>query len=233
MTAIFKREMKAYFSSAIGYVFLAVFLFFAGYFFFIGNVMQQTSSMSSFFNNIVFIFMFLLPILTMRLLSEDKKNKTDQILLTSPVSVYGIVFGKFFAALAVYGIGLSSAVIFGILMAAMANVQGFVIVGNLVAMLLVGAALISIGLFISGLTESQVIAAVVSFFIMLLLFLIDNFSKSTNAVLSAVANALSITGHYTNFSMGIFNIPDAIFYLSIAAIFLFLTFRVLEKRRWS
>ena len=233
MGAIYQREMKAYFSSAIGFVFLAVFLFYSGYLFVNVNIAGATSSMSTYFSNMIFIYVLLIPILTMRLMSEDKKQKTDQILLTSPVSLFGIVLGKFFAALTLYGIGLSVSAVFGLILATFAKVEGAEIVGNLVAMVLLGAGLIAVGIFISSLTESQVIAGVASIFVMLLLFLINTFTSSTNALLSAVASAVSITSHYTNFSNGIFNLGDAIFYFSMAAIFVFLTVRVLDKRRWG
>ncbi|HEX3027458.1 MAG TPA: ABC transporter permease subunit [Clostridia bacterium] len=233
MGAIFRREFKSYFSSAIGYVFLSVFLFFSGYFFINVNIGGNTNDMSSFFSSIIFIYVFLIPILTMKLMCEDKKQKTDQILLTSPVSLSGIVIGKFLAALCVFAMALSSVAVFGIILAVMSSVDGWVIVGNIVAMLFVGSALIAIGIFISALTESQMIAAVASFFIMLMLFMADNFSSSTNAVLSAITGAISITTHYNNFALGIFNLADVVFYCSMAAIFLFLTMRVLEKRRWS
>lgn len=234
MFAIYKRELKSYFSSAIGYVVLATFIFFASLFFVVYNLVYDTSNMTNIFGSMMLIYVFLIPILTMRTFSEEKRQKTDQALLTAPVSLTGIVMGKFFAAFTIYAIGLSSMVIFALILAAFSNVETWVIVGNIVGMLLVGAALIAIGIFISNLTESQIIAAVASIFVMLLLFLLGNFASFTdNTVIQDIINSLSITQRYNNFSLGIFNLSDAVFYLSIAVLFVFFTVRMLEKRRWS
>lgn len=234
MFAIYKRELKSYFSSAIGYVVLATFVFFASLFFVIYNLVYDTTSMTNVFGSMMLIYVFLIPILTMRTFSEEKRQKTDQALLTAPVSLTGIVLGKFFAALTIYAIGLCSLIIFALILAAFATVETWVIVGNIVGMLLVGAALISIGIFISNLTESQIIAAIASIFAMLLLYLLSNFATLTdNTVIQNIITSLSITDRYTNFAVGIFNLSDAVFYLSIAVLFVFFTVRMLEKRRWS
>lgn len=234
MTAIYRREIKNYFSSGIGYIFLAVFYFFAAFFFAEGNLGSNTTDVSSLFSNLNFIMVILIPILTMRLLCEEKRQKTDQLLLTSPVSLTGVVFGKFLAALTVFCFGLAIVAIFSFTMAAYVTVDTFVILGNFLGTLLMASALIGIGMFISSLTESQVIAAVASFFIMLLLSIIGNMTSIvTNKVALALISAVSISTRYTNFSMGIFNLGDAIYYFSIAAAFIFLTVRILEKRRWG
>lgn len=234
MVAILKREFHSYFSSAIGYVFLAVFYFFAAFFFANFNLMGNTTNTSNLFTTLIMVYVVLIPILTMRLLCEERKQKTDQLLLTSPVSLTGMVMGKFLAALSVFAMGLASTVVFSLTMAAFVSVDTLVIFGNIVGMLLLAAALISIGLFISSLTESQIISAVGSICIILVLYLIGGLSSSvTNKILQTMLSALSINSRYTNFAMGIFNLGDAVYYLSIAAVFIFLTVRVLEKRRWS
>lgn len=234
MLAIFRREFKAYFSSAIGYVFLGVFLFFAGFLFVLSNIFAGSSDMSSLFSSLTFIYIIIIPILTMKIFSEERKQKTDQALLTAPVSITGIVMGKFLSALSVFAIGLSSTALFALIMATVAHVEGFVVLGNIVGMLLIGSALISIGIFISSLTENQVIAAVGSLAIILLLYLIGGITSFFQVdFVQKIVDFVSFLNRYNNFSMGIFNISDAVYYLSIAAVFLFLTTRVLEKRRWS
>lgn len=234
MHAIYKRELKNYFNSAIGYVIIATFVFFASLFFVANNLVQDTSNMSSVFSSLLLVYVFIIPILTMRTFSEEKRQKTDQALLTAPVSLFGIVLGKFLAALTIYAIGLSCTVIFGIILGACSTVETWVIVGNIVGMLLVGAALIAVCIFISNLTESQVVAAVAGVFVILLLFLMGNFaSVIPNAVVQTIVNNISIQTRYTNFAMGIFSLSDAVFYLSIAVLFVFFTVRMLEKRRWS
>jgi ABC-2 type transport system permease protein len=234
MTAVYKREIRGYFSSAIGYVFLAIFYFFAAIFFYSSNLANNTSDIAGLFNNLNFIIVVLIPLLTMRLICEETKQKTDQLLLTSPVSLTGVVLGKFLAALTIFCIGLSSIVIFSLTMAAYVNIDAFVILGNFLGTILLASALIGIGIFISSLTESQVISAVASFFVMLLLSIMGNFSSVvTNKFLQAIISEISISTRYNNFSMGIFNLGDTVYYFSIAALFIFLTVRILEKRRWS
>jgi ABC-2 type transport system permease protein len=150
------------------------------------------------------------------------------------VSLSGVVAGKFLAALTVFSMGLFSVVIFSLTMAAYVNVDTFVILGNIIGTLLFASALIGIGIFISSLTESQVISAVASFFVMLMLLMLSSLnSLVTNKFMQGIISAISISTRYNNFSMGIFNLSDSVYYLSIAAAFIFLTVRVLEKRRWS
>lgn len=234
MQAIYKRELKSYFSSAIGYVVIATFVFFASVFFVSVNIMTDTPNMSGVFSNMMLVYVFIVPIITMRTFSEEKRQKTDQALLTAPVSLFGIVMGKFLAALTVYAIGMSCTVIFALIIGMSGTLDTWVVVGNFVGMLLLGAALISVGVFISSLTESQVISAIATIFILLLLFLLSNFASATsNSTFQAIITSISISNRYQNFSIGIFDLSDTVFYLSMCAIFSFLTVRVLEKRRWS
>jgi ABC-2 type transport system permease protein len=209
-------------------------VFFASLFFVSYNIGGDSATMTGVFSSLMLICVFIIPILTMRTFSDELRQKTDQALLTSPVSLIGIVMGKFLAALTVFAIGLSSTVIFAIILGATSALDTWVIVGNIVGMLLVGIALISIGIFISNLTESQVVSAIGGIFVMLMLFLLDNLSSviQTPAIQSLI-KAISINDRYSNFALGIFNLSDAVFYLSIAVLFVFFTVRVLEKRRWS
>lgn len=234
MFSIYKRELKGYFTSPIGYAVVAAIVFFASLFFILANIASDSSDMSGLFQSLIVIFVFLIPVLTMRTFSEEKRQKTDQLWLTAPVSLFGVVFGKFLAALTVYAIGLSSTVIFALVLGAAGTVQTWVIVGNIVGMLLLGAALIAVGVFLSNVTESQVVAAVLSIVVLLLLYFFSNLTQLTsNATLQAVIKALSISERYNNFAAGIFDLSDTFFYLSVSALFLFFTTRMLEKRRWS
>jgi ABC-2 type transport system permease protein len=234
MFAIYKRELKSYFSSAIGYVVISTFVFFASLFFVIYNIVSDSSNMSGVFGSMMLIYVFIIPILTMRTFSEEKKQKTDQALLTAPISLLSIVMGKFLAAFTVYSIGLSCTVVFAIILAACSTIETWVIIGNIIGMLFVGAALIGIGIFISNTTESQIIAAVAGIFVMLLLFLLGNISSIVQvAWIQNIIEGLSINQRYNNFSLGIFNVSDAVFYLSLAVVSIFLTVRMLEKRRWG
>ncbi len=234
MFAILKRELGAYFISPIGYVFLAVFYFFSGLYLFLGTLSYNSSSLTGVFNSLFTVSMFIVPILTMKLLSEDKKLKTDQSLLTAPVSLYGLVSAKFVAALVVFAIGLSITIIYAFVLSVFVAMEWSVIIGNIVGLLVLGAALISIGLFISSLTESQVIAAVGGFAIMMFLMLLDGLASSfNNAIVTEFVKYISFYNRYKSFTIGNFNISDLLFFISIAVVFNFLTARVLDKRRWS
>ena len=234
MAAILKRELNAYFSSAIGYIFLAVFYAFAGFYFFLSNVLSNTTVMRSFFSSMFSVIMFLIPILTMRLMSEDKKLRTDQALLTAPVGLYSIVLGKYLSAVIMYLVAMAITVVYAVVLAAFAPIDLSLFVGNLLGAVFLGLALIAIGVFISSLTESQVIAAVASFAVMMGLMLIDTLSSvMPTQFLQDLVYGLSFYTRYANFTLGLLNIADVIFFLSVSGLFIFFTVRVLEKKRWS
>ena len=233
MSAIFKREFKAYFTSPVGYVILAVFALFLGISFCdaYGNGYAEISSVFSFISTII---IFAIPILTMRLMSEDRRLKVDQALLTAPVRLSGIVMGKFFAALAVFALPFALTLIFQLIFALHAAVDWTIFISNLLGVLLFGGSLIAIGLFISSLTESQAVAALGSLAISLLLSLIDLLpSMTTNTIVQTVVNWISFNGRYQAFVTGVVDLSNIIFFLSLIGIFLFLAVRVLEKKRWA
>lgn len=157
MSAVMKRELNSYFSSAIGYIFIAVFYVFAGFYFFATCLLSGYSTLSYVFSNMFAIAVFLVPVLTMRLWSEEKKQKTDQALFTAPVKLLPIVLGKYFAALIIYAISLAIFLVFGLVISCFVTPEWSVIIGNLIGLFLLGAALIAIGMFLSSLTENQVI----------------------------------------------------------------------------
>ena len=174
MLAVYKREMRAYFTSPIAYIYLAVFCLITGYVFCLANLMSATTSFSSVFSVVFTVMMVLLPLLTMRLMADEKKQKTDQGLLTAPVSLSGIVCGKFFAALTVFALGMIIYICYAIVLKSLAgSIPVAEFVGNMVGLLLLGGAFISIGIFVSSLTELQIVAAIGSFIINLLLYICD------------------------------------------------------------
>ena len=234
MSAVFKRELKGYFTSPIGWIYLAVFYFFAGLFLFLGPVLMLSPNMSSLFSSLQTIVMFLVPILTMRLFSEDKRQKTEQLLLTAPVGLTGIIFGKLLAAFTVFAMGFSATFIYALVLEGFGAVEWAIYFSNLIGMLLLGLALISIGAFISSLTENQVVAAIGGFAVTLLLVFVDTLaSVFTTGWISAILTNLSVYTRYNDFSLGVINFSDIIFFLSVSAVFIFLTVRVFEKKRWS
>jgi len=177
MLAIFKREIRTYFLTPIGYIYMGLFLLLTGIFYFFGNIFSQNSHYVGFLGSILLIYLFAVPILTMRLFSEEWKQKTDQLLLTSPVSVAGIVCGKFLAALAVYCGTLLVTVLYAVVIAIFGDLQTWETLGSYIGFLFLGASYISVGLFISSITENQLTAALITFFTLMLIWLIDPISQ--------------------------------------------------------
>lgn len=233
MLAVFKRELKSYFISPIGYVFLAVICFFGGYYF--NDVLKNQSTQIEYvFSGLFSIVMMLVPLITMRLMSEEKKQKTDQLLFTAPVKLSGVVIGKYLASLTVYFIGVCSTLLYVLVLSAYTNINWNIFLGNFIAILLLGAALISIGLLISALTENQVVAAIGSFAILMFILLFDVIAQAIPIeFLSQFFVKLSFMSRYSDFIGGILNVSHILFFVSIAVIFNFLTVRVLERKRWS
>ena len=233
MGAIFKREFKSYFTSPLGYVVLTVFAIFEGFFFYylFSNSSGDITVLFSFMLNIV---MFLCPILTMRLMSEDKRLKVDQALLTAPVSLWGIVIGKFLAAMAMFSLCFVLTFINQLIFAIFVTPDWMVYIGNLLGMLLLGSSLISIGIFISALTESQLVSAVVSFGVVLFIMLMDTIASAIKLdAISNIISSLSFNTRYESFSNGVLDFSNFFYFVSITAVFLFLTVRMLQKKRWA
>lgn len=234
MIAIMKRDLRSFFTSPIGYVFLAVFLLVSNYFFYSYNVAGGASSLSYVFASMLLILVFLIPLVTMRLMSEEMKQRTDQMLLTAPVRVFDIVLGKYLAAMLVFVIALAATLTWPLIVTMFGSPAIFDIIGNYVAMFLLIGCLVSIGLFISSLTESQIIAAIFSFVAMLALYMFSTIASAVdNVVVSTVLNWLSVFSRYSSFTAGVFSLADIVYYISVTVVFLFLTARVIEKKRWA
>ncbi len=234
MTAIFKREMESYFNSITGYIFLSVIYLFGGIFLWVTSLYMGNGDISGVFASLLIIVLLLIPILTMRLISEELKQKTDQALFTAPIHMSSIVFGKYLSALVMYIIGISITWVYALVFSIYTKPDWASITGNFVGLLLVGAALISIGLFVSSTTESQIVAAVASYVLCILIMLIDGIAEFfSNSFLYDVLKSLSFSQHYKNFTLGIINATDTIFFLSVCAIFIILTIRSLDKKKWN
>lgn len=236
MSAVFKKEFRSYFTSPIGYCVLAVIFFFSGFTFFMYNMSYGAISLSYVFDSLYTIVMLLvLPILTMRLFSDEKRQKTDQALFTAPTSLTGVVLGKFFAALSLFSLGLSITLVYAVIIAFQTTPEWLAVFGNLFGMILLGGMIIAIGMLISTLTESQFIAALGTFGVSFLLMLIDNVAAIFQGVdwINKVVAFLSVNTRYTSFASGLMNYDDVIFFLSMQALFIFLTVRTLDRKRWN
>ncbi len=234
MIAIFKREFKSYFTSPLGYVVFALFALYVGNDFHTLFSIKQ-GNMPALFSSLLFITVFVCPILTMRLMSEDKRLKVDQALLTAPVSLWGIVLGKFLAAFAIFALCFLLTFVQQLVFAVYVTPDWLIYIGNLVGILLIGCALIAMGLFVSALTESQMISAIISFGASLFILLLDDIISQIDAVSvrEFISRYISFNTRYQNFASGVLDFSDLLFFLSFAFIFLFLAVRSLEKKRWS
>ncbi|MCI8360893.1 MAG: ABC transporter permease [Clostridiales bacterium] len=236
MTAIFKREFKSYFTSPIGYAILVASLLVFGIMF-SSMYAAGSAEIAGIFSNIFTVIAFMvviIPILTMRLLSEEKRLKTDQALLTAPVGVSAIVLGKFFAAFLMFAVSVSITLIFQIIVSCYVSADWMVYLNCLIGMLLFGGALIAIGLFISSLTESPMVAVICSFAVSLALLMLDFAGYLiNNSLVTKLIGWISFSGRYNAFTSGVFDYSNAVFFLSVTAVFLFFAVRVLESKRWA
>ncbi|MBO4949529.1 MAG: ABC transporter permease subunit [Clostridia bacterium] len=243
MGAIYKRELLAYFKSPIGYVFSAIFFAISGICFVSTTVSQGSTNTSAYFAMVLMFFVILIPLLTMKLLSEEKKLGTEQLLLTSPVSLVGVICAKFFAAFTIFAgtLGVSS-LLNMLALYDIASQQEYVIakmnlptfIGCIIGVLLIGASFIAIGLFISSLTENQIISAVVSIGAFALIMASSAFAANiNNTVIRVIVKWFSVMDRFIGFQRGIFDITALVYYISLTTVFLFLTVRVYEKRRWE
>ncbi|MEN6480338.1 MAG: ABC transporter permease subunit [Anaerolineales bacterium] len=234
MRAILKREFRAYFQSPLGYVFVAALYFFSGYYLFTYNLYGGTTNMTRLFGLLFPVVLFLVPVLTMRLLSEDRRLKTDQLLLTSPVTPLDIVLAKYLAALAVFVIGILAPLLHAAVLSFYGPLDWPAVVGNWLGLFLLGAALIAIGMFLSSLTESQVVAAVAGFVVSLFLMLVDALALVVDSAFwQEFFRQLSFNKRYEPFTLGILELPGVVFFLSIGALFVLLTVARLDRERWG
>jgi|SRR5579859_596143 len=229
---IARRELSAYFVSPIAYLVSAAFLALSGFIFALTLTTSKQASMSGVFFNINIILLFIAPLLTMRLLADEQHNGSLELLLTAPVRDWEVILGKFLAAMGLFCIMLLCTLFYPFLIWRIGGNPdiGPILTGYLGLLLLAGA-MLAIGTLTSTLTENQIVAAVLSFGILLLLWLIDAAgSLATSA--AGILQALSLPGHYDDFARGAINLEDLIYYLSLTIGALFIATRVLETRRY-
>jgi ABC-2 type transport system permease protein len=194
---------------------------------------MNTTDTAGLFAILFSVVLFIVPVLTMRLLSEERRMRTDHILLTSPVSRFSIVISKYLAALCVYILAISGTILMALVLEFFSQPKWPVVMGNFLGLLLLGAALIAICLFISSLTENQVVAAAGGFAASLFLILLDAMQHVvTGSMLKTLFRYISWNDRYRGFTIGLVGFSDVVFFMSIAAFFVCLTVIVLERRRW-
>ena len=237
MLAIYKREMRSYFTSPIGYIFMAIFLAVSGILFSICTVQAgENSNVGNYFVYLMISFFILLPLLTMKLFADERKQRTEVLLLTSPVTLSGMVCAKFLAAFSMFLITffISSFDFIALYVYSADKPNTAILFGNSIGIILVSAAFIAIGVFISALTENQLVSALGTMATILVFIFSSIFNVFIdNYVLRTVLSWFSMLDRYTNFTYGYFDVNALIYFVSVCVIFLFLTVRVYEKRRWA
>jgi ABC-2 type transport system permease protein len=248
---IAKKEIKTYFTSPIAYAVIAVFLVLVGFFFssalswFNSQAIQMAQNpyyaqqmninqmvYTPLFHNMSIILLLMLPLLTMRLFSEEKKTGTDELLFTSPVSVGQIILGKYLAALAVLAAMLALTALLSIFSFAFGNPELPQILNGYLGLLLMGAAFIAAGVFFSSLTENQIVSAILTFGALLLFWILNWAAYSASGMWKDVLNYLSIFQHFDDMTRGVLDTKDVVYYASFAFLGLFLTHSVIQSRRW-
>ena len=238
MKAIYKREVASYFKSMTGYVFLFFVFLIVGIYFYAYNLLNGYPSVNVTFNSITFVFLLAVPVLTMRVLAEERRQKTDQLLITAPVSVAKIVLGKFFALLTVYLIPIGVICIYPLIMRIFGKISFAQNYTAILGFFLLGAANIAVGLFISSLTENTIIAAVLTFVVMFLSYIMSGLesflpSSMSDGIVYHVLEAFNVDGHFQSFVDGTFEVTAVVYFFSVMFVFVFLTMQSIKKRRWS
>lgn len=245
MWAVCKKEIQNYFYSPVGYVFIAIFMVISAILFFNVNLTANTygtgysgrADYSTALQNMTIYLSFITPVLTMRIFAEERRNKTDQLYLTSPLSISSVVLGKYFAALFVLLIAMVLNLIFPLVIVIYTSAGSLsfsMLMVQYIGFFMMGATFMAIGVFISSMTESQVVAAVVSFAVAFFIWLGNNTLTNLGSdFLNMVASSLNMLARYQNFADGIVGFAPFVYYISLSGLFLFLTVRAIERRRWT
>ena len=233
MLAIFKREMHGYFTGVIGYVFLVIFLAVGGGIFAYSTLYSMQGSANTWSTVMLFMCAIVLPTLTMKSFSEERKTKTEQLFMTAPVSIFSVVFGKFLASFVMFAGVLVLNSLYFFLLIPYTQFKFAVFLGQVVGLLLVGTLFITIGLFVSSLTENQLSAAIGSIAIIAALIGISLLASLVpqNYWIRYIINGLSVLSRFSVFSSGYFDVASLFYFLSVSAVFLYLTWRVYDRRR--
>lgn len=232
---LFKKELMSYFNSPIAYIFIAVFLVVGNWLFFKGFFIIGQASMRAYFGFLPWIFLFLSPAITMRLWAEEKRSGTIEFLLTLPVTDWQVVLAKFLGGLVFMTISLLLSFTLPITVASLGSLDWGPVIGGYLGAVLLGAAYLSLGLFISSLTKNQIIAFVLALVASFIAFIIgvDFVLIGVPKFLAPIMKFMGLGGHFYNIAKGVIDSKDIIYYLSFIFLFLWLNTRVIESRGWK
>jgi ABC-2 type transport system permease protein len=249
---IYKKELRLYFTSPLAYVVLTVFLLIAGYFFYsifafftrtsmqvamnpaMGRELNVTDAvLRPLFANLSVILLLLMPLVTMRLIAEERRAGTIELLLTYPVRDGAVLLGKYLAALTLYGVMVAATLAYPAIVLYFARVEWGPLLTGYLGLLLMGATFLAVGLFASSVTENQIVAALIAFMVLLMFWVIGWTSDVAGGTLGAVLGHLSILEHNDSFAKGVLETKDVVYYVNFTLLGLFLAFKMVEARRWK
>ena len=229
--------MRSYFTSPIGYIFLAIFLAVSGVIFSLTTLTKgNASDISMYFTYMLISFFIVLPLLTMKLFADEKRQRTETLLISAPISITSMVLAKFFAAFSMFlvGFGISLVNLIPFFYFASGNPDLMTIFGSLLGLILIAAAFIAIGVMVSALTENQLVAALGTMMIILVFVLISVFNSSIESYfLRTILSWISVLDRFSLLAVGRFDVSAIVYFISICFSFLFVTVRIYEKRRWA
>lgn len=232
MSAVYRRELRAYFTGMTAYVFIAFLLLFAGIYTMAYNLSNAYPNFEYVLQSMSIIFLIAIPILTMRVIAEERRQKTDQLLYALPIGMTRVVLGKYLAMITVVAIPCAIMGAYPLILRSFGNVP----LGTLLAFFLLSCTLSAVGMLISSLTDNQAVAAGLCFVVMLLLYFMNSlagFLSDSDGLLCTVMESLSVFERFYTFVSGVFDLTAVLYFASIIGVCLFVTVQMMEKRRWN
>lgn len=234
MLAVYRKELQLFFYSPTSYVAFAVYVLMSSIFFYLAFVLYQPSTIDirGLIGNTTFIYLFIIPLLTMRLVADEFRHGTDELLLTSPASLTEIVVGKYAATLTVQLMLVVTSLLYPLIMSQYGSLDRPVLWLSYLSMFLLGAAMMAVGLFASTLSSNQMVSGIIGFVLLLTLWLFDWLGSSAGGTLKDIVTQFSLNGRLANLQKGVLNGADVLFYVTMSLMFLVLSVQVLERKRW-
>ena len=226
------KELRSFFNSAVAYVVIVVFLGIVGWFFTNNLFLMNVASMRMLFELTPLVFMFVIPAITMRLLAEEKKSGTIELLATKPLNDAEIVLGKFFAAWALIALALAPSLIYYITIASLGSIDNGPVIGGYIGLLLMAGVYISVGVLASSITDNQIIAFILGFLFVFFFFILDKILFYIPGFLTGIVEYLGTDYHFSNIARGVIDSRDIIYFLTLLGFMLYLSVVSLERRKW-
>jgi ABC-2 type transport system permease protein len=230
--AISTRELRSYFLSPLAYLLAAFFVFGSGLLFWLILQSSREASLSGLIQNVHVLFLFVIPMISMRLLAEEQRTGTMELLMTNPVQEWQIVLGKFIGSALFVGFMLLLTLLFPLFLFVFGSPDAGPMLTGYIGVVLQGSAFLAVGLFVSSLTDNPVVAAVVTFIVLLALWLSDNIGTAVGGVFGQIIGYLSLINHVQGFSQGVIDSKDLVFYLTVIAGGLVLSTLSVQSRRY-